>query len=190
MISYSFIDKEIEYTGAQLISHWIYKNHDIGGDAIVSFIGPCRVGIENMVDLEDVKRKDTIYSPRMLHFIIEFFDESLTLAVFRQRLFVVTIKEELERIVKSGQIIREGDDLHYVDGNDRRKLTVSIATRSPVSTLIHTAINIHTGETPVRTAGLGELEINPEQFAKNVMVNYVRELHDMEFARCKVRGVG
>ena len=49
-----FTDKEIKYTGEQLSPHWIYKNFNIMGDAIVSFIGECEVNLNHMVDIEDV----------------------------------------------------------------------------------------------------------------------------------------
>jgi hypothetical protein len=87
-----FIQKRITYDGAQLAPHWIYKNFDICGDAMVGFVGPADVPIKNMVDLEDVKSKSPIKSLLMLHFIAEFFDSDLEKAIYRQRLLMVIIK--------------------------------------------------------------------------------------------------
>ena len=38
-----FIEEEIKYIGSQLAPHWIYKNFKLQGDAIVAFIGECKV---------------------------------------------------------------------------------------------------------------------------------------------------
>jgi uncharacterized protein len=184
------INEEITYDGSQLSPHWIFKNLKIQGDAMVSFAGACWVDVDSLVDLADVMTEGTIYSPKMLHFIGEFFDEDLNLAVFRQRLFIVSIKEELEQRNIPGKIIREGDDLFFVDNKDRRgKLTVSIATKSVTSTLMHTGINIETTGTPVPTSGLSEFGIEPVQFAHKVASRFANELEDISNARCKVRGV-
>lgn len=188
MTQFKMIEKETEYTGSQLSPHWIYNNFDLNGDSIVAFMGPCTVDINSMVDLADVKNNDTIYSPLMLHFIMEFFDEDLYRAIHRQRLFIVHIKEKIESMVTGRKFLREGDDIYLVD-DEKRKLSVSIATRSMVSTLIHVGINIDTEGTPVKTSGLRELGVDPVQFASEVVSGYIDELEDISFARCKVRGV-
>jgi hypothetical protein len=194
MIQIKHLEKKIEYNGTQLSPHWIYRNFDIQGDAIVSFIGPCKVNLTEMVDIADVKAEDSIYSPLMLNFIMEIFNENLTLMVHRQRLFIVAIKEELESRVSSknnfGRIIRSGDDIYIVKpDNFKGKLSVSIATKSIVSTLMHTGINIKTEGTPVPTVGLEELGIEPVDFAKKIMKRFNDELTTIRDARCKVRGV-
>ena len=65
------IDKEIKYIGSQLAPHWIYKNFNIQGDAIVAFIGEVDVKLDEMVDIEDVINNEPIYSKKMLNFLIE-----------------------------------------------------------------------------------------------------------------------
>ena len=75
--------QQITYDGHQLAPHWIYRNFDILGDAIVAFVGPCKVDLSEMVDIEDVKAEAPIYSPLMLHCIAEFFHGDLELAVYR-----------------------------------------------------------------------------------------------------------
>ena len=64
-----FIDEEIKYIGSQLVPHWIYKNYNVQGDAIVAFIGECEVKLTEMVDIEDVINNEPIYSKSMLSFI-------------------------------------------------------------------------------------------------------------------------
>ena len=180
-----YIDKEIKYIGSQLAPHWIYKNFKIQGDAIVAFCGECEVKLTEMVDIEDVINNEPIYSKSMLSFISEQFGVNLPEGVFRQRLLICTIKELLEEYGK--QIRRCGDDLFFED----KKLTVSIATKSITSTLIHTGINILSEGAPVKASGLtSELGIeNIKEFAIEVMKRYSEEIDDIILAGTKVRGV-
>jgi hypothetical protein len=182
-------EREILYDGRQLTPHWIYRTFDLLGDAIVSFVGPCRVAISEMVDIEDVKANAPIYSPLMLHLIAEFFTGDLHLGVYRQRLLIVQAAELLAEM--SGRLItRRGDDLYLTraDGTPG-KLSVSIATASATSTLIHTGFNIETAGTPVPTIGLADLGVAPQAFAEALLQRYAAELADIWQARCKVRAV-
>ncbi len=122
-----FIEEEVKYIGSQLAPHWIYKNFNIQGDAIVAFRGECEVKLTEMVDIEDVINNEPIYSKYMLSFISEQFNVDLVEGVFRQRLLVCIIKECLEK--RGIFVVRNGDDL-MIDG---RKLSVSIATKSITS---------------------------------------------------------
>ena len=185
MIQTKFIDEEIKYEGFQLAPHWIYKNFKIQGDAIVAFIGECEVKLTEMVDIEDVINNEPIYSKSMLSFISEQFNIGLVEGVFRQRLLICTIKEALE--TGGVKVTRDGDDLFF----DGRKLTVSIATKSATSVLIHTGVNIISSGAPVKASGLGEdIGIDDiEGFAKEVMTKYSEEIHDIIQASAKVRGV-
>lgn len=181
-----FLNEEMKYDGTQLAPHFIYKNYNIMGDAIISFIGPCEVKLTEMVDIEDVVNNEPIYSEKMLHFICEIFNADLIRGVYMQRLLVTTIKEQLE--MKYNQsLIRKGDDLFKNNG----KLSVSIATKAPTSILIHTALNITTENTPVKTAGLqNDFNITDiEQFAKDILNAYNEEVNDIYLATTKVRGV-
>src|SRR5580658_7608449 len=90
-----FTNREITYDGTQLSPHWIFRESDIRGDAIVAFEGPASVALEHMVDLEDVKKKAPIYSPRMLHFLGEWFIDSLETGILLQHFFVAEIYETL-----------------------------------------------------------------------------------------------
>ena len=179
------IEKEIKYIGSQLAPHWIYKNFKLQGDAIVAFIGECEVALAEMVDIEDVINNEPIYSKSMLSFITEQFNVNLVEGVFRQRLLICIIKELLEE--KGIFVVRNGDDL-MIDG---RKLSVSIATKSTTSILIHTGLNILSEGAPVKASGLtSELGIvDIKEFAIEVMKRYSEELEDINLASTKVRGV-
>lgn len=180
-----FIDKEIKYIGSQLAPHWIYKNFKIQGDAIVAFCGECEVKLTEMVDIEDVINNEPIYSKYMLSFISEQFNIELVEGVFRQRLLMCCIKEALE---KRGFVVRRnGDDLFVND----KKLSVSIATKSITSTLIHFGLNIDAEGAPVNAADLtkdvGVVDI--EKFALDLLYLYQEEVKDINLAASKVRGV-
>lgn len=179
------IEKEIKYIGSQLAPHWIYKNFKLQGDAIVAFIGECEVALTEMVDIEDVINNEPIYSKSMLSFITEQFNVNLVEGVFRQRLLICIIKELLEE--RGIFVVRNGDDL-MIDG---RKLSVSIATKSTTSILIHTGLNILSEGAPVKASGLtSELGITDiKEFALEVMKRYSEELEDINLASTKVRGV-
>jgi uncharacterized protein len=179
----------ITYDGRQLAPHWMYRTFDLLGDAIVAFVGPCRVDLSEMVDIVDVKAQAPIYSPLMLHCIAEFFTTDLELAVYRQRLLIITAKELLEERTDY-RLQRRGDDL-YVTGEDGScgKLSVSIATVSITSTLIHTGFNIETDGTPVPTVGLAEMGVEVTAFATDLLRRYTDEVQDIHLARCKVRAV-
>ena len=180
-----FIDKEIKYIGSQLAPHWIYKNFKIQGDAIVAFCGECEVKLTEMVDIEDVINNEPIYSKYMLSFISEQFNINLVEGVLRQRLLMCTIKEVLEG--RGFKVTREGDDLFV----NNKKLSVSIATKSITSVLIHTGVNILSDGAPIEVSGLkSDLEISDiKELAVEIMDRYSNEISDIILASTKVRGV-
>ena len=180
-----YIDEEVKYIGSQLAPHWIYKNYKLQGDAIVAFCGECEVKLTEMVDIEDVINNEPIYSKSMLSFITEQFNINLVEGVFRQRLLICCIKEALE--ARGFNVKRSGDDLFVND----KKLSVSIATKSHTSILIHTGINILSEGAPVKACGLtSELGIvDIKEFANTIMQRYSDEIEDIVLASTKVRGV-
>jgi hypothetical protein len=179
-----FIHKApLKYDGTQLSSLWAFRTFKIQGDSIVSFCGECEVSLEHMVDLVDVLNQDTIYSEEMAHFIIEHFDLELEKTIFRQRLLICIIKEIIEGY--GHRLTRRGDDLYQ----DNKKMSVSIATLSRISSLIHIGINISSANTPVPTVSLDDLQIDAGVFIENVVMQYMAELNSIKLARCKVRGV-
>ncbi|MBI2083279.1 MAG: DUF366 family protein [Deltaproteobacteria bacterium] len=180
-----WVDQSINYDGSQLTPHWIFKNFNLVGNAMVAFVGGCRVSPEHMVDLADLKEGKTIYSEKMLHFIAEFFDKNLSETILLQRLFVSLVQQEIVYRAKTTTLIRAGNDLF--DGE--AKLSVSIATASPVSTLMHYGINISSQNTPVKTKGLADYAIDPKTFAISLLETMKNEMETVATARSKVRAV-
>jgi uncharacterized protein len=175
------LDGEILYDGTQLAPHWIYRKTGKLGDALVAFTGPADVSLEHMVDLEDVAKKAPIASARMLHFVGEWFRDSLEVGVLLQHLFVNEIYETLlERGVKT--LSRRGNDIYF----DGRKLSVSIATRSPVSVLMHAAVNLTSEGTPIPTSNLAEMGIEPLEFARTILGRFSDDYALWQTARVKV----
>lgn len=181
-----FLPQPLKYDGTQLSSLWSFRNWNLQGDSIAAFSGPCHVALTEMVDLADVKAKAHIYSEEMLHFIVEHFDLDLEKTITRQRLLVAITKEKLDSLCPNFSLLRKGDDLYWQD----KKLSVSIATLSPVSSLIHLALNISSRNTPVPTVSLLELGVSDiNGFANKIMDAYLEEIESIALARCKVRGV-
>ncbi len=179
-----FIEKEIKYTGSELSPHWIYKNFKLQGNAIVAFAGEVKVKLADMVDIEDVIKKEPIYSKKMLNFIAEIFEIPLTQMVFAQRMFSVIIKENLEK--RGIATVRAGDDLFF----EGKKLSVSIATKSLTSSLMHTGINIVSEGAPIEVSALNDLGIKDyKNFALKIMQDWEDEMSSIKSAVCKVRGV-
>ena len=118
----------------------------------------------------------------MLHFIVEHFDTDIEKVILRQHLLAVIVREEIEKL--SGErITRSGSDLYHKKG----KLSVSVATVSPISSLIHFGINVSTEGVPVAASGLIRLGISPAQLAKRVSASYTAEVDRVACARVRVR---
>lgn len=172
------------YTGAELRSLFAYNVTSVQGNSIVAFRGPCDVR-EHMVDQEDIKLEAFIHSDDMLHFIVEVFDKNLERMIALQHVFIACLKELLEDALPELRLSRSGNDLY----DDAHKLTVSVATLSPVSSLIHIGINVTSSNTPVVTRGLADYGLDPALFAQKCLQKFQTEFSIMEGARTKVRGV-
>ena len=183
IIQTHFHEAPLKYDGTQLKSHFAYDTFNILGDSIVAFTGPCHVSIEHLVDLEDVHQNAFIFSENMLHFIVEHFHHDLLLTIAWQRLLVSLIIREMQENNQTLTLKQNGDDIY----DDIHKVSVSIATTSPVSCLIHTGINISSANTPLATKGLDDYHINPVALATGVMNRYRVEIENMYQARAKVR---
>ncbi len=180
-----FLDQKLCYDGAQLAPHWIYKSFGILGDALVAFRGHCNVPIERMVDLVDVKEKKPIFSEEMLHFVGEFFGTDLEKTILLERLLVSLAQQEIQLRAKKSSIVRGGNDLY----DQGAKLSVAIATASPISTLLHFGINISSAGTPVKTKGLKDYDIDPDSLAHLLLESFRNEMDTLKEARAKVRAV-
>jgi hypothetical protein len=186
----AWLAERIPYTGHELAPHWISGKTGVFASAIVAFRGPCRVNTGELVDLEDSRAARFIESAEMLHFLGEWFDGSLELAVARQRLLIAGFAETLrERLPaeETRRLVRRGNDLflHEASGPPA-KLSVSIVTATSVSTLFHFGVNIETAGAPVKAVGLSELGVDPERLALDVLKAWQEEWDGMAKARCKV----
>lgn len=184
-----FSEKELSYDGTQLKSLYAYMNFKILGDSIVSWCGACDIPFEHMVDGEDVIAGSEIRGARMLHFIIEKFNIDLFAAVSLQRLMAsqaIDLIRELSPVKNISQNLRrEGDDIYF----ENQKLSISIASRSNTSAMVHFAMNIVNEGTPVSTLCLGELKLDPVLFSKKLMEKVASESISIAEATQKVRGL-
>jgi hypothetical protein len=154
----------------------------VKGDAAVVFRGPADVRGKALVDLEDRAQEHLIRSADMLHLIVERFSVDLVEGILVQRLLASIVADLVRSHAPGRDVRRHGDDVR-VDG---RKMTVSIATVSPVSTLIHFGINVDPAGAPVPAIGLGELGIDPAAFAPALLHLLDAELEGVADARSKV----
>jgi hypothetical protein len=179
------LPEKFDYDGSQISSLWAYNSFGVQEDSVVVFRGACDVKIEHMIDLEDRRANESIWSEDMVSFIIEHFDSTdLKLIYVRQRLFTALVREYLADL--GVQTAREGDDL-FLTG---KKLTVSIASTSAVSQKIHFGINVsHNIYGNLKEAGLGE-DKQVASFMQAVGEAYVRELEDIEKDLRKSRPLG
>lgn len=175
------LDEIVDYDGSQISSLWAYNLKGIQHDSIVAFRGGCDVRIEHMIDLEDKRMGDMIYSPDMLHFLIEHFDSTdLKLVYARQRLFTSIVAESLSEAGIT--VSRQGDDL-FVNG---KKLTISIASTSAVSQKIHFGINVsHDHYGNLEEIGLDEGR--SVELLADIGGRYVTEFDDIEMDLRKSR---
>jgi len=180
-----FVRDEILFTGEQLSSFWAYRNYDVLGDNIVAFIGPCQVDEKYIIGIDHFKKKTQIKSERMLHFLVEHFELDLEKAILRQKLLVDILKDKLNHRLKGDVLQRWGDDLFDTDS----KLTVSATLRTSVSTKIHLGINISSKNTPVKTKGLEDYGIDPNDVSQAVMDQYRLDMRLISQKLCKTRSI-
>lgn len=181
-----FADDVIAYDGSQLRAHWLLARFGLVGDALVGFRGPCAVRGDEMADLADLDGPG-IAATDMVHFVWECFSApDLLLAVHRQRLLSAQAREVLAGLAPGTAVRRDGDDLWVGDG----KLSISIATVTPVSSLIHFAVNATPGGAPVRTATLQQLGVEARSFAARLLALASAEHDSIGTARAKVRAKG
>lgn len=164
--------ERIDYDGSQINALWAYAKFRAREDSIVCFRGGCDVTIEHMIDLEDRVNNERIYSPDMLQFIVEHFDDpDIRLAYARQRLLACIAAESLKH---RGYIVtRKGDDLFY----DGKKLSVGIAAAGPTSHKIHFGMNVRCDEyMSLEKMGVKDVDVLMEEIGGN----YAGEIEDIE----------
>lgn len=182
-----FIGKEFKYDGSQLRPLFAYLESEILGDSIVSWVGPCDIELDKIIDGEDLLVGSQICGDKMLHFIVEKFDIELFSAVALQRLMAElvcqVVRDQSQDKAVADKIVRRGDDLYF----QNKKLNISIASKSPTSCMIHFAVNITNSGTPVPTLSLEDLQLDEQSFACEVMARFCKEVEDMIRATQKVR---
>lgn len=181
-----WLENRLDYDGSQLAPLFAYRTTGLLGPSCVVFRGACNVLIEKMVDLEDVRAKAEIRGSDMVHLILEMFDRDLFGAVSFQRI-VADLARSTVFELSSGRVSlrRDGDDLYL----DRRKFSISIATASPVSQMIHFAVNAKNEGTPVLTCALEDFDIQPEVFGRTLMAKIMHEFQSITEATQKVRPI-
>ena len=183
------------YDGSQLHSLFAYTRFGVLGDSVVAWVGPCEVPQSRILDVEDRRNHQSIGGKEMLHFVIELFDTPLSFGVLLQRIIADLARELLYdmsplNLRTSSGLLREGDDLYEVKGGEKRgKLSISVATKSPLSTLIHFALNIVPEKVPVKAAHLKAFHIEPKAFAEKLMASLRDEIKSVVQATQKVRPV-
>ncbi len=182
IMKYKILPGSLDYDGSAISSLWAYELEGIQEDSILAFRGRCDVMINHMIDLEDRRMGDEIFSTDMLHFIIEHFDSTdMKLIYARQRLFTCLVAEVLSSCGVSTS--RQGDDLFF----NGKKLTVSIASTSAVSSKIHFGINVfHDHYGCLSEAGVKE----PGSLPGDICRRYVQEMDDIEKDLRKSRPLG
>lgn len=188
-----YITQKINYDGSQLRPLYAYSDHQVKGSSIVAFCGACDVSLEHMVDMEDKVVRAKIKSNEMLHFIIEIFPANLPAAVSMQRLFATMAQEWLNTNsseLKIKKLTREGDDLYLGQAKDKKKLSISIASNSSVSSMIHFAMNMTNKGTPVPTLCLKDLNVDPKKAAQSLMKIFSSEYESIIEATEKVKPLG
>ncbi|MAB91009.1 MAG: hypothetical protein CMJ90_16375 [Planctomycetes bacterium] len=180
------LEPRLDYDGTQLRPHFIRGHFGLRGDAAVAFRGACHVEGEALVDLADREAGLHIHSRDMVHLLVELFGRPLPHVVMLQRLLTCLVADRVRGELSSDgarAVRRSGDDVFVGDG----KLTVSIATVSAVSGLIHLGVNIDDRDTPVATAALDPLGIGVDGFARGVLDDLLSELGGMDDALSKVQ---
>jgi hypothetical protein len=180
-----FVEERIDYSGRELRSYWLTEVFGMVGDAVAAFAGSCRVSGKDLVDREDFALGNTVEGDHMLHFIAEIFGVGLPGIVFAQRLLCAIARELIDCACGRAVVERRGDDLYVGEG----KLSVSVATVSPVSGLIHLGLNITKDGVPVEAASLDELGVEYGPLARQVLSRFAQEVDTCLDAAGKVRPV-
>jgi hypothetical protein len=179
---------QLDYDGSQLHHAFAYEKAGVLGATICYFKGKANVK-KYLVDLEDSFANDFIKSKEMWHFIIEIPGATITEMVVWQRLFISMCVDILKEECKGFIITRRGDDIMV--GN--RKLSVSIATLSRFSGLIHIGVNIKVGEgCPVDAIGLSDCTKEGYSLifgGKGMADTFAKEYDDVKKATYKVKEV-
>lgn len=200
VVSSKVIDnEEIVYKGHQLAPMFVY-NKTQGTANIVFFRGPMTLDTSDMVDAEDVVNNDNIRSRDAINILAELPFVELVGGVALQRMMIRKITDVLQGAIPNIYWRIEGDDIKFRTSPipvgvkpEYKKLSVSIATKSPASVLIHIGLNITAGpDAPSFAGSLTDMSDAYKQDAEiyNLMRNMAdaitMELNDIYEASMKV----
>ena len=185
--------EQIVYKGSQLAPMFAY-NKSAGTANVVFFRGPMVLDTADMVDAEDVVANDFIRSQDAINIIAELPFVDLVGGVALQRIMIRKIADYLQTLSESNLLWWDiqGDDIKFKSqGADYKKLSVSIATKSPASVLIHIGLNITAGpNAPSFAASLTDFLVLDDAKILNMMRNMADcisvELNDIYEASMKV----
>lgn len=178
------LDQPQPYDGLQLATAFVDRHAAGASDVMILFEGEADVPTSHLVDQDDAEAGETIYSPWMAHVLLEHRGADLAWGVLAQRLLVRVMADWLAR--RTGLLLDvRGNDL-FVHG---RKLSVSVATRSPRGVLVHLGLNVRTEGAPVPAAGLAELRVAPREFLQAAGRAWSDEIESVRHATLKVRPV-
>ena len=191
-----WLDEKHKYDGSWLQPLHNYLKHGVLGDSVVSWSGPCELNPSHIIDGEDLRSGSKIRGDFMLHFILELFGYPLSGAVAFQRLMGEILIDQIDLKKKSEDyksedrkltgfgLKREGDDIYQGE----KKLNISVATCSALSSLIHFGVNVTNKGTPVPTCSLRDFGVTDEKgFALDFMKALKEEFTGMKRAWMKVR---
>jgi hypothetical protein len=181
-----WLEKKLDYDGTQLRPLFNYLQHRLDGPSVLGFRGACQVDFAHMIDGEDLREKSAIAGSDMVHLLIEFYHLNLFSAVAFQRLIAdLAASTVYDLTAGKVRLARSGDDLYLGEA----KFSISIATKSAVSELIHFAVNVSQKGTPVKTCALEDFGINPEIFGRTLIAKVAAEFQSCWAATEKVRPV-
>lgn len=180
-----WLETKLDYDGSQLRPLYNYLQHRLDGPSVLGFRGACNIPFAHMVDGEDLREKSVIAGADMVHFIVEFYHLNLFSAVAFQRLIAGLVAQVVYERTDGLHLRRDGDDLYLFDA----KFSISIATKSAVSELIHFAVNVTNEGTPVETCSLKDFGLDPEVFGRTMVARIAHEFDSCWAATEKVRPV-
>ena len=205
-----------KYDASQLRSLYTFEKFEVQGDSILGWIAPTEITVENLIDRDDAINHRPIFADSQVHYVVEMFGVSLPFAVMAQRLlngWMARGARWMKNADTGCDVELSGNDVYCLfpgkvplDGGEDfaafvrsgrfhyslpgcKKLSVSIATASPVSCLIHAGINVTTAGTPVQTASLEMLGVDPNAYMAWVAENFARDYEKVLAATTKVRPV-
>lgn len=185
-MNFKWLETKLDYDGSQLRPLFNYLGHGLEGSSVLGFRGACNVSFAHMIDGEDLRDQSAIAGSDMVHVLVEFFHQNLFSAVAFQRLIAdIAASIVYELTQEKVRLRRDGDDLYFFEA----KFSISIATKSAVSELIHFAVNVSQKGTPVKTCGLEDFGIHPEVFGRTLIARVAHEFDSCLRATEKVRPV-